>query len=301
MKTSVKTAMFTAVLTAALIAAPQYSHGQKPATKAKGDRYMTRGEMAVKLSGTDYMKERIGALLNFAVGYNLSTLNRATMAPIIRSIKVTPYKLPPDGRTLFSLSASVDDPGGLSQILGVRADLSNLGKLSNTSLVDNGLWGDEKPSDGTYSLQTSASPKVGGGQKEVSVSVANKKGWLSVARTNVVIEKGIVVTEASSDPKIVQLDGAAKTLLTVRIGGTDGIDSVNRVIVDLSAVGGAGETRMHNDGSHGDAAGGDDTFSLEIMPSAMSTAGIIKLPVYVFSNSGAFARSEINIRLVKKG
>lgn len=272
----------------------------QPAAGQK-DRFVTRGEMAVKLSTTDYMKVKISALLNFAVGYNLSTLNRATMAPIIRYINVTPYRLPPDGRTLFKLNASVDDPGGLSQIIGVRADLSNLGKLSATTLVDNGLWGDDKASDGIYSLQTSASTKVGGGDKEVSVSVANKKGWMSVAKTNVIIEKGLVVSEAAADPKVIPLDGTSKTLLTVKIGGPDGTDNVSRVIVDLSAVGGAQETRMYNDASHGDLSDGDSIFSLEVLPATSSQAGILKLPVYVFNTGGAFARSEINLRLVKKG
>ena len=111
---------------------------------AKNVKYITRGEMVGMLSATDFMKQKISDLFNVAVGYNLVQLNRATMAPIIKYVKVTPTKVSADGVALFDLLVSVEDPGGLADIKDVRADMSSIGRLSNMKLVDNGLWGGPK-------------------------------------------------------------------------------------------------------------------------------------------------------------
>ena len=152
------------------------------------EKYLTRGDMAIMLSATDFMKQKINDLFNIAAGYNLSQLNRATTAPIIRWIKATPQVVPADGRTVFNLMVSVDDPNGLAEIKDVRADISGVGKLSNMKLVDNGLWGDQRTQDGIFTLQSSVNPSIVAGQKEISIAVANKKGWLSLAKTEITVE-----------------------------------------------------------------------------------------------------------------
>lgn len=164
---------------------------QEQPGKAKKERYVTKGEMAVMLSATDYMKKKISDLFNVAVGYNLIQLNRATMAPIIKYVQASPENVPADGVSLFNLRVSVEDPSGLSDIKDVRADISSIGRLSNMKLVDNGLWGDESGSDGIFTLQASVNPKTVPGDKEILIAVANKKGWLSLAKANIrVVDPG---------------------------------------------------------------------------------------------------------------
>lgn len=157
------------------------------AGRAKKEKYVTKGEMAVMLSATDYMKKKISDLFNVAVGYNLVQLNRATMAPIIKYVLASPEKIPADGVSLFNLRVSVEDPSGLSDIKDVRADISSIGRLSNMKLVDNGLWGDDTGNDGIYTLQASVNSKTVAGNKEILIAVANKKGWLSLAKANITV------------------------------------------------------------------------------------------------------------------
>ena len=160
---------------------------------AKNVKYITRGEMVGMLSATDFMKQKISDLFNVAVGYNLVQLNRATMAPIIKYVKVTPTKVSADGVALFDLLVSVEDPGGLADIKDVRADMSSIGRLSNMKLVDNGLWGDQKANDGIFTLQGSVNSKTRPGDKEILIAVANKKGWLSLAKANITVDLSTVV------------------------------------------------------------------------------------------------------------
>ncbi|MEK7376312.1 MAG: hypothetical protein AABZ57_03995 [Candidatus Margulisiibacteriota bacterium] len=158
------------------------------AAGAKKEKYITKGEMATMLSATDYMKKKISDLFNVAVGYNLVQLNRATMAPIIKYVKVSPSKVPADGVSLFDLIVAVEDPSGLTDIKDVRADALSIGRLSNMKLVDNGLWGDQKRSDGIFTLQSSVNAKTSPGDKEILIAVANKKGWLSLAKANITVD-----------------------------------------------------------------------------------------------------------------
>jgi len=277
-------------------AAPSFAAEKQPAS---GQRYLSRGEMAVMMSATDFMKDKIGSLLNFAVGYNLVSLNRLTMAPIIRFIKADPDRVPPDGRTPFNLYVSVDDPGGLAEILSVKADVSSLGKLSSISLVDNGLWGDAKSNDGIYTLQTSTSTRVWPGNKELPVSVVNKKGWLSVAKTNVTIENIPSIINAEATPYSVAADGSSVVRLTARVIDPSGPENISQVAADLSAIGGRSFAVLHNDGKNGDLSAADDLFSLEMVPQAGVPAGVKKMPVWARNRSGAVARGQITVNIVK--
>lgn len=262
-------------------------------------QYVSRGEMAVMFSSTNFMKQQIEGLMNFAVGYNLFSLSRSTMAPIIRYVKVAPFMVPPDGRTLFKIYTSVDDPGGASQILGVNADISSVGRLSKMSLVDNGLWGDDKAGDGIYTLQTSPATKLIPGEKELTVSVANKKGWLSVAKATVVIENNPVIVQAEANPSTIRVDGKTSVLLTVKIENPGRIEDINNVQVDLTQLGGTGSVAMYNNGLHGDLKDSDNIFSLEIMPDNKISFGEKRLPVFVSNVAGGFANGVIVLNVAK--
>ena len=265
----------------------------------KKEKYLTRFEVAVMLSATDFLKRKIGDLLSWTVGYDITKINRASQAPTIKYLKAVPFKIPADGRTVLSLQASVDDPAGLGNIVGVRADLSPLGRLPNMMLVDNGLWGDPQPNDGVYTLQTSVAPTVTKGVKEIPVAVANKKGWLTLGRTSLAVENIPTILEAKAATSAVRANGSDITSLTVKIDNPGRIEDVDKVIVDLSSVGGSSETALYNDGTHGDAAAVDNIFTLQITIPRGVPEGEKKLPLKVTNLAGGMALGEIILTVVR--
>lgn len=279
------------LVTAAFLAGPALS---SRTSAASGERYLSRGEMAVMMSATDFMKEKISNLLNFAVGYNLVSLNRLTMAPIIRFARVNPGKVPPDGRTPFNLYVSVDDPGGLSEIIGVKADITSLGKLSGMSLVDNGLWGDLKAGDGIFTLQANTSTKIKPGEKEVSIAVANKKGWMSVAKTSVIVENMPTIISSLATPYNIRPDAIAPVRFTSRVIDPGGSDNIARVSIDLRPLGGSQDQLMKNDVSESGSI-----FALDFVPGKNLSPGVKKLQVLAVNRQGGAATGEILLNVVK--
>lgn len=233
--------------------------------EAEKEEALTKGEAVMLLSATDFMKKKISDLLSWTIGYDISKLSRVRLTPSINYVKVVPRKVPPDGRTVFEIVASVDDPGGLGNIAGVRADLSSIGRLSNTMLVDNGLFGDEKPEDGIYTLQTSIPLKINLGPKEVPVAVANKKGWLALAKTTVDIRKNPIISNVKFSPERAKADGKETVLLEVKIDNPGRTEDLRSVTADLRALGYSELLTFRNDGKGGDAAAGDDIFSLQFV------------------------------------
>lgn len=199
--------------------------------------YLTKGDAVMLLSATDFVKQKIGALLSWTIGYDITKINRIRLIPTIDYIKAVPRKVPPDGRTVLEIIAGVDDPGGRGNIAGVRADLSAIGQLSNMSLVDNGLYGDEKAGDGIYTLQTNVPDQIEPGAKDVTVAVANKKGWLALAKTTLDISKNPVIIEASFSPESAKADGKNENTMTVRIDNPGRGADLKSVTADLSLFG----------------------------------------------------------------
>src|SRR3989339_486585 len=118
-----------------------------PVIAVQKPQALTRAEVIKYLSASDQVKKKLSDLVSWTVGYDVSKINRAKLTPIISFVRVIPGRVAPDGRTIVEITAAVDDPGGLKNISGVRADLSAIGPLSNTILVDSGLFGDKKAGD----------------------------------------------------------------------------------------------------------------------------------------------------------
>lgn len=154
---------------------------------AIADEVLTKGDAISLISATDFIKNKIGDLFSWTIGYDISRVNRIKLVPNIKYIKAVPRSIPPDGRSILEISAAVEDPSGLPNIAGVRADLSTVGRLSNMILVDSGLWGDKVAGDGTYTIQSNINSAVLSGDKEIPVAVANKQGWLAVTKTTILV------------------------------------------------------------------------------------------------------------------
>jgi len=211
--------------------------------------YLTKGDAVMLLSATDFVKQKIGALLSWTIGYDITKINRVQLIPSINYIKVVPRKVPPDGRTVLEIIASVDDPGGLGNIAGVRADLSAIGQLPNMMLVDSGLFGDEKAGDGIFTLQTNVPDRIEPGAKDVPVAVANKKGWLALAKTTLDISKNPVIIETRFSPETVIADGKSVITIFVKVDNPGRETDIKGVTADLSLFGYEEKTALRNLGN----------------------------------------------------
>ena len=239
---------------------------QTPARAEKKDEVMTKGQAIMLLSATDFMKQKIGELVSWTVGYDVSKVNRVKLTPTINYIKAVPRQVPPDGRTVLDLLASVDDPGGLANIAGVRADLSSIGRLPNTMLVDNGVYGDKQAGGGVYTLQTSVSPRIALGDKDITVAVANKKGWLALAKTSLEVRKNPVVTEVKLRPERALAGSGTSITITVAVDNPGRLEDIDGVIADLSALRLAERAQLLNNGQPGNVWSLQFTLGNDVVP-----------------------------------
>ena len=259
------------------------------------EKPVTRAEVIERLSTTDFLKKKIGDLLNWGVGYDITKINRTNLAPTISFIKAMPVKVPPDNRTVVLITAKVSDPKGLDNIRGVRADLSTINKLPNTMLVDNGLWGDERSSDGVYTLQTSVPYDVNNGSKDIPVAVANKAGWVALGSTNLDVQNNPVITDAKAEPSSLPADGSTSVILSARVENPGRQEDLKEVKVDLRNIGMAENARMSDDGTGSDKRAGDMVYTVATTVKAGTARGIKKLTVHAVNVSGGEGTGDITL------
>ncbi|MCX5750624.1 MAG: hypothetical protein NT099_02995 [Candidatus Saganbacteria bacterium] len=269
----------------------------KKVSVPKEEEYMNKGDAIAFISATDFMRERIGSLLSWAVGYDINKISRARLVPVIKYISAVPKSVPADGRTILELKVSVDDPSGLKNISGVRADLASIGKFANMMLVDNGLWGDEKANDGIYTLQTNVSPNIESGGKEIPVAVANKKGWLTLAKTSLDVSRNPQIIDARAIPDRIGRGEKRMVLIQVQIYNPGKVGDLDNVVVDLAEVGGANNVSLHNNATHGDKTAGDNIFALEYAIPGYISSGDKKIPLRITNTSGGRTAGDIIIHL----
>jgi len=264
--------------------------------KAKG-QYLTKGDAVMLISASDFMKNKISQLLSWTIGYDISRVTRVRLTPTINYIKALPKRVPPDGRTIIEILASVDDPGGVGNISGVRADLSSIGRLSNTMLVDNGLYGDQTAHDGIYTLQTSASPKIKLGAKEVPVAVANKKGWLALAKTTLDIKRNPDIIEVTFVPDKICADGKSIVALSVKVDNPGRAEDLKKVSADLTPIGYGERVFFRNDGQGGDATANDDVFTLLFSVPKTVDAGDYVIVIEAQNISGGYSLKQVSLKV----
>lgn len=271
-----------------------FSYNLASAEEAK-EKTMTRVEVVEKISAADFFKKKIGDLLSWSVGYDITKINRTNLAPTISYITVDPQQAPPDDRTILTLSAKVSDPSGLDNIKGVRADLSAINKLPNQMLVDNGLWGDKKANDGVYTIQTSVGHDVPNGTRDIPVAVANKSGWVAVGRANIEVRPNPVISDEKATPSSIPSDGQTEALLTARVENPGRQEDLSEVSVDLTSIGLGSNVKMWDDGTHGDKKAGDMTFSVAVVPKEGTGAGTKTLKVSASNVFGGVTEGEITL------
>ncbi len=250
---------------------------------------LTKEDAIKMLSASDFVKKKVAELLSWTAGYDLSKINRAGLTPSIKSVTAIPKKIPPDGRTILELAASVDDPGGRKNIAGVRADLSPIGRLPNTMLVDTGEYGDRKAKDGVYTLQTTVSRETDVGPKEIPVSAANKSGWVAYAKTSLDVLLKPTIRHAWFDPEEAPADSKSIVTLKVEVDNPGRIEDLVKAIVDLRPLGYEEVALLRNDGWAGDEVARDNVFTLQFVIPEYIKAGKHKIRIEVQNLIGGYA------------
>ncbi|OGC06881.1 hypothetical protein A2526_04955 [candidate division WOR-1 bacterium RIFOXYD2_FULL_36_8] len=205
-------------------------------TTSFGDEVLSKGEAIDIISATKFLKEKIGSLLSWSKGYDISAINRVKLIPIIKYIKAVPKSVPPDGRTVLEISAAIDDPEGLSNIKGVTADLTNIGRLKETILVDTGLWGDQTPNDGIYTMQTNINPDIPLGNKEITVKTVNKKGWLALSKTTITVDRSPKLKDLAITPPRIKAGENTQITISVTVISPNKNDMIKEVFADLREI-----------------------------------------------------------------
>jgi len=267
-----------------LFTAPAYAQD-----KDEDKAVLTKGDAIMLISATDFMRKKVGELVSWTIGYDISKISRVKLTPTINYIKALPRRVPPDGRTIIEILASVDDPGGLHNISGVRADLSSIGHLSNAMLVDNGLYGDQKAFDGIYTLQTNASPQVDFGKKEVPIAVANKKGWLALAKTTLDIDRNPAIMEAELSPSVVPPATKTKVVLLVSVENSGRPEDLRAVTCDLSSLGLGKALPLKS--------AGDNRFTLSFFVPASVVAGDYPIMIHAENKVGGIVLEEVALKV----
>ena len=252
------------------------------------EKAMTRAEALALLSKSAQVKKKEAALFNWNVGYDISKINRVRLMPVINFVHAQPTKVPPDGRTILEVIASVTDPGGQKNISGVKADLTSVGKLSNMTLVDNGLYGDSVAGDGVFTLQTTVNPEVTFGDKEIQVTAANKKGWLALAKATIDVQKDPVIVSLSASPNTVH--AGSYCYISVRVNNPGRIEDVNDVLINLREVGGD-EIRL--------PFVKEDTFGSNILVGGQVMSGTKRLPVTIKNLAGGETSGIIQLEVTR--
>lgn len=268
-----------------LISALLISH----ALPVRAEEMLSKGDAIALITASDFVKRKVRDFLSWTTGYDLTKVNQMKLVPSFRYIKATPVHVPPDGRTLLELQASIEDPGGLYNINGVRADLSSIGKLPNSMLVDNGLWGDKVAGDGIFTLQSNVDPSIPLGNKELPVAVVNKAGWLAISKTSIVVDTSPQISLVKITPLRVQANNVSPVKISARVLSPSQNEVVSEVYADLQEIGLGSRVNLTQSGKF---------YSLQTVIPQRVGSGIKNITIYAVNNKGEMSRMDAAIEII---
>lgn len=255
---------------------------------------MTKDDAVLLVSAAKNLRNRLSELFSFTTGYDLSKVNQVRLTPTLNWVKVAPKKAPPDGQTVLEIVASVDDPKGLANIAGVRADLTAIGQLPDAQLVDNGKFGDAVAGDGLYTLLTTIMPETTLGQKDINISAVNRNGWMALAKTTLDVQINPVILEAKAIPEKVSPQSGAYVTLVLKVDNPGRPIDIKNISADLRPLG-LDAVPFRNDGQDGDLASGDDSWAIRFVIPKSALPGNYQIPVEVTNVVGGTATGKISI------
>ncbi|OGC15890.1 hypothetical protein A3J90_03050 [candidate division WOR-1 bacterium RIFOXYC2_FULL_37_10] len=255
------------------------------AVSSFGEEVISKGDAIDIISAAKFVRQKIGNLFSWTKGYDLSAINKIKLVPSIKYVKVVPKRIPPDGRTVLELYALIDDPEGPTNIKGVRADLENIGKLKEATLVDTGLWGDQVAGDNIYSLQSNVSPNISLGDKEISVKAINKNGWLALSKTTIIVDKSPQIIELNIYPKTVKAGAETPITITAKVISPYEKIGIKEVFADLRSLALGENVKLIKKNYN--------EFSLNAIVPSIVKRGEKSLTIYAINNDGNIGEKNI--------
>jgi hypothetical protein len=185
------------------------------------------------------------------------------------------------GSTLLTVAVT---PGTNPTSTGitVTGNLSSIGGSATQQFFDDGTHGDATAGDNTFSFQATVTSGTSAGVKSLPTTIADaqsRSGSASISLT-VTVPMTSPSGTGAANPNTVMPGGS--TLLTVNVTpGANPTSTGIAVTGDLSSIGGSGIQQFFDDGSHGDAAPGDNIFSFQATVSNATVPGGKTLPVSI--------------------
>ena len=267
--------------------------------EAEDKKALTKGEFIEQLSADKLMKDKIKELVSWTVGYDVSKVSKVKLTPTITYVKAIPKRMPPDGNTVLEIFASVYDPGGPENIAGVRADLSPIGRLANTKMIDEGSYGDRVADDGVFTVQTNVAPKTTLGPKEIPVSVANNRGWLARAKTTLDVEKNPAIIDVKFLPEKILPDDQTLATIIVEIDNPGRVEDLKSVTADFRAFGYTELLPLRNDGEGGDVVAGDNNFLGPFVVASFTRAGDYRIRIGGSNLVGGYIDRDVVLKVTR--
>jgi hypothetical protein len=132
------------------------------------ERDIKRGEVALIISRTTYVKKLKAVLFDYDIGYTSDRYSSISTSPIIRKISAIPGKVPADGKTPLTLSAEIFDAQGKNDISQVWIDLSVIGGPNNAKM--------NLGRNGSYELSFVLTTETTSGDKILTIGALDKSG-----------------------------------------------------------------------------------------------------------------------------
>ena len=217
-------------------------------------------------------------------------------APPSGVVTLTPATVNIGEQSLLTVAVT---PGTVPASTGitVSADLTPLGGSATQALLDDGVNGDATPGDNIFSFRINVPLAQSPGAKTLNVLISDVQSRTATPSGTLTVRTPTNPSAVSTATPSTAVVGA-QTLLTVAVtAGTNPTSSGVTVSAALTAIGGSATQAFVDDGTNGDATGGDGTYSfLATIPGATST-GSKSFPVTIADAQARTASSNISLQV----
>ncbi|MEA3559755.1 MAG: hypothetical protein U9R75_10930 [Candidatus Thermoplasmatota archaeon] len=221
-----------------------------------------------------------------SIGFDIEARGFLNHPPIIGSAMIDPPYIPDDASIQPVISCiPFDEDGNLRE---VTVDLSPAGLNEKQKLYDNGEFGDPVEDDGIYSVLID--DKIPVGEWTFMITALDRKGGSGTANISVRVDPISEFTEAPDivdagiTPKGVPNDGFTPGTIWAVI--EDEENDVDRVIADLSQIGGDNKQKLYDDGNNGDIFSNDDNYSFSFAVDPITTLGKFQIEITASDATG---------------
>ena len=205
-----------------------------------------------------------------------------------------PGSVPVGSSTLLTVKVT---PGAnpASTGLAVTSDLTPIGGSATQPFYDDGTNGDAVAGDNIFSFRATVAGATGTGPKSITAIITDAQSRTGSATISLTAAAAAVLSGVGAANPAAAPAGTA-TLLTVTVTPASSPASTGIVVsVDLSSIGGSAAQAFFDDGTHGDAAGGNNVFSFTATIPPDAAGGARSLAFTITDVQGGSASGAIGL------